>query len=392
METRGKQKHPIKICYVLSTSDITGGANRSIIELLKSIDRNIIDPKVLIRRHGDIERVLNSLGIPYAFIPYANAVKIRSPIKDFLKMIMPHFNLKAVEKYLKENDIDIVHNNSVPVRTGMEAAYHLGIPYICHIRERVREGLHTEFLNPKKHQNLINNATVIIAISDYIRKGYQLDEGRTIIINDGIDIETYCYEKTIMQRENIQMSIYGGLNSQKGQFIAIKAMELLQKRGYSNVYLNIVGDSETEYGQKAKDYVYENRINNISFKETIKDLHELRNSRSLDDINLICSNAEGLGRVTIESMLSNSLTIAANAGATPEIIKDKETGLLYNVDDPESLEKTIRYALANKEQMRIIANQGKSYAIRHFDISQYTRRIMDIYEYIISEKEMNKFH
>ena len=371
----------IRVCYVLSTSEITGGANRSFIDLMKSIDRETIEPVALIRRQGDIEKELMNLSIPYGIIPYANAVKTGSFVKNIIKKHMPHFALKAVMRYLAENKIDIVHNNSVPVRTGMEAAYCLGIPYICHIRERIRDGLHTEFLNPKQHQQIINNASVIIAISEYIKNGYQLNEDKTLIINDGIDTEAYYCEKSIMNREDIRMSIYGVLNSQKGQMTAIKAMERLKAKGYDHVSLRIVGGSNSAYGQTAKEYVNNNALNNqVAFFEPIKDVRELWKSRSEDDINLICSNAEGLGRVTIESMLSNSLTIAADAGATPEIIEDKKTGLLFKVDDPESLEETIIYAIEHRDEMRTIADQGRAYASEHFDMGHYAEVITEIYK------------
>lgn len=371
------------MCYVLSTSESTGGANRSLIDLMKSIDRSIIEPTVLIRRHGNIEKELVNLSIPYSLIPYANAVITGNPVKDKIKRHMPHIALKATMRYLTENHIDIVHNNSVPVRTGMEAAYRLGIPYICHIRERVKDGLHTEFLNPEQHLEIVNHASVIIAISDYIKHGYPLDESRTIILNDGVDAKAYYDEKTIMLHDDVRMSICGVMNSQKGQMIAIRAMECLQNKGYNNIYLSIIGENETEYGQAAKEYVNNKQVNHVNFVGVIQDLSELRRIHREDDINLICSSAEGLGRVTIESMLSNSLTIGANAGATPEIIKDRETGLLYNVSDPESLAETIIYALEHKEEMRKIANQGRIYASEHFDMDHYTKAITDIYKKLL---------
>lgn len=371
---------------MLSTSESTGGANRSLIDLMKSIDRSIIEPMILIRRHGDIEKELARLSIPCSLIPYANAVKTGNPVKDTIKKHMPHIALKATMRYLSENNIDIVHNNSVPVLTGMEAAYRLGIPYICHIRERVQDGLQTEFLNVKQHLEIINHASLIIAISDYIKRGYPLDESRTIILNDGVDAKAYYDEKSIMHRDVVQMSICGCMNSQKGQMIAIKAMECLQNKGYNNIYLNIIGENETEYGQNAKEYVSNKQVKNVNFIGVVKDLDELRKIRREDDINLICSNAEGLGRITIESMLSDSLTIGANAGATPEIIKDRETGLLYNVDDPENLAETIIYAIEHKEEMRKIADQGRIYASEHFDLGHYAEAITGIYKKLIVGK------
>ena len=39
---------------------------------------------------------------------------------------------------------------------------------------------------------------------------------------------------------------------------------------------------------------------------------------------------EAFGRVTIEYMMAGLPVIGRNGGATPEIIKENETGMLYN--------------------------------------------------------------
>ena len=133
----------MRVCYVLSTSETSGGANRSFIDLLNYIDRQQFVPYVLLRRHGEIEQVLNNLNVHYDIIPYVNCVKTGKLIKDDLKKIFEPTQRYRIKKYLKDNHIDLLHNNSLPVLSGMLAAKDLGIPYISHIRESIRNGLKT---------------------------------------------------------------------------------------------------------------------------------------------------------------------------------------------------------------------------------------------------------
>ena len=77
----------MKICYILSTSEISGGANKSLLDLMKHIDRKKIEPVVLIRRQGEIVTALDSLKIDYYTIPYINSVTSGNKIKDFFKII-----------------------------------------------------------------------------------------------------------------------------------------------------------------------------------------------------------------------------------------------------------------------------------------------------------------
>ena len=77
----------MKVCYVLSTSETTGGANRSFIDLLRNIDRSEVEPVVLLRRAGGIEKLLKEEDISYFIIPYINNVTTGNRIKDVIKKI-----------------------------------------------------------------------------------------------------------------------------------------------------------------------------------------------------------------------------------------------------------------------------------------------------------------
>ena len=124
--------------------------------------------------------------------------------------------------------------------------------------------------------------------------------------------------------------------------------------------------------------------------EPIGDLAELRDLRSHQDINLICSSAEGLGRTTIESMLSGSLTIAADAGATPEIIEDRVSGLLYKSGEVDNLTECIEWALNNRVKAVAIAEKGQKIALERFSIEKYAAKVEDIYSDIIKDNNRCK--
>ena len=361
----------IRVCYVLSTSEKSGGANKSLIDLLKNLDREKIKPFVLLRRHGDIEKELRELDISYSIIPYINSVTTGNLIKDCTKKIIYYMSLPKIEKYYLQNKIDLVHNNSLPTLAGMEAANKLGIPYICHIREDVENGLGVGFLNKKKHLRIANKASRKLVISQFVKNAYLDEITEAEVIYDGMDTSAYLEEKEILKSNLIVASIYGNLDEQKGQLIAVKALEVLHERGNYSIHLNIVGNQHTEYAELVKKYVKTHAIKDVQLIDTISDSNELREHRKKDDINIICSRAEGLGRVTIESMLAGCLTIGANAGATPELISHDKTGLLFEEGDIDGLANILASVSTVKEPFRRLALQGQSYASRIFDIKKY---------------------
>ena len=137
----------MKVCYVISTPSVAGGANRSLLDLIRALKRQNKDFSciALISGHGTMEDELKRMGIKCYVQTYANAVKSRKNWRTVGKIV---YNLYAeinLQKIIKNENPDILHNNSLPTTIGMEIALKKNIPYICHIRENVWAGLGMDF-------------------------------------------------------------------------------------------------------------------------------------------------------------------------------------------------------------------------------------------------------
>ena len=380
----------MKICYVISTVKVAGGANRSLLDLLPYVINAGHECTVLACAHGSMEDAVKHLGASYKVIPFSTYVEATSLYRKIKRRAANIYGKRAIERFLKKERFDLVHNNSLPTAVGMDAALTKRIPYICHIRENVWDGLGMKFYCPDRIKRIIQKANKVITISDYIAKSYsEFALGDNYVtINDGLCIDEYFSERVIFPGECVKLGIIGVINPQKGQKEAVEAVEMLHQRGFSDIKLEIIGDDglwngSRDYAQNLKRYVAEKGLSYISFIPAIEDSKELRNKRNTYDINLICSNAEGLGRTTIESMLSGSLTIAANAGATPEIVKNYENGLLYESGSVEDLADKIEYALTHKPEMRKIAKGSQIYAVDRFSIEKYARQVLSLYDNLL---------
>ena len=76
-------------------------------------------------------------------------------------------------------------------------------------------------------------------------------------------------------------------------------------------------------------------------------------------VGLMCSKAEGFGRVTIEYMHASLVVIASDGGANPELIRDRETGLLYTREDTKTLTEKMIYLWEHRDKMAEIADKGQ---------------------------------
>ena len=100
------------------------------------------------------------------------------------------------------------------------------------------------------------------------------------------------------------------------------------------------------------------------------------------DVFLMCSKSEAFGRVTVEAMMSGCLVIGANSGCTPELIKNKKTGLLYKSGDYKDLANTIKYVLENKKNMQECARNGRAFMLKNMTAEENANNIIKIYNSI----------
>ena len=86
-------------------------------------------------------------------------------------------------------------------------------------------------------------------------------------------------------------------------------------------------------------------------------------------------------------MLAGCITIGADAGATPELLTDGETGYLYQSGNPDSLASRILYACEHKENAQNITENARNHVYSQFDMHRYAEEIANIYQTVKGEKK-----
>ena len=101
------------------------------------------------------------------------------------------------------------------------------------------------------------------------------------------------------------------------------------------------------------------------------------------DLSLVVhpSHSENVGGAAA-SLLLGVPTIATNVGGFPDIVKHRETGWLVAPRAPAQLAATIREALANPARSRMMAEAGRDYTRKLFDVKQCAQQVLQIYRTI----------
>ncbi|MBR1704345.1 MAG: glycosyltransferase family 4 protein [Clostridia bacterium] len=377
----------MKVCYVTHLPNLTG-ASQSLLDLLSEVQRGDynIEPTVLLGKHGPLEEELKARGVPYKVLRYTSEISDKNPFKTFLKRLYNAYAIRNITDWFEAEGFDLVHNNTLLTRVGMEAARKAHIPYVSHNREFVWEDHGIKLLKEKESYKLMEQAGACIAISDavFVKFSKLVPKASFVTLYDGLDVGKYESDhEPLFAGETVKVLLAGRLSPGKGQREALEAFELLKHRGEERFELLIVGGESVKdkaYAEELRTYAETHELHNVRFLG-FSDLKELRQTA---DIALVCSKAEALGRVTIESELAGCLTIGAAAGATTELLEDRITGLLYESGDPEALAGAVLWAANHVDECRRIAAEGKRRAATQFDLSTYVTEIEKLYRSVLS--------
>ncbi|EOA49358.1 glycosyltransferase family 4 protein [Bacteroides salyersiae] len=99
------------------------------------------------------------------------------------------------------------------------------------------------------------------------------------------------------------------------------------------------------------------------------------------DILLMPSRSEGFGLTAIEGMARGCVVVASNTGGLPEVVKDKEVGLLHAQENTEDMTEKICYLLENPQYMKTLSMNAVHY-VEQFGYKKYTLLFNDMYKKI----------
>jgi hypothetical protein len=345
---------------------------------------------VLLGKRGPLEAQLEKMGIRYAYIPYSTDIKEKNALKNLAKKCKNQIAIRKIQSFLKQEKVDLVHSNSMLVSVGNQTARRMKIPYVMHARDMVKEDHHITLLHEAQLQDFLSHAALAIYISAFVKQKFQkiAPKAKYTVLSDGINTEKYQLPpRAYFQAAEISLLMAGRISPGKGQMEALQALRILNEKSSRKFRMQIVGSPgnnaiDLEYDAQLKQYAQAHALKNVEFIR-FTDLTELRRHT---DIGLICSTNEAMGRVTLESMLSRCITVGANAGATPELIQDGETGWLYTSGNPESLADTIlKASQMTNEAAGQMAEKASAFVCDHFSVAEYTKKLVQIYRLIGKE-------
>jgi len=172
--------------------------------------------------------------------------------------------------------------------------------------------------------------------------------------------------------------VVGGLRSRKGVGTLIRALPIVLPY-YPNLKVTLVGSGS--FAPALEDLIQKLKIATaIRWTGEISDEQLLRQYED-SDIVVVPSLAggEAFGYVVAEAMCMKKPIIASATPGPSEIVRDANCGLLFAPGDSIELAATILRMAGDASQRLTFGQNGRWYAVEHFDSHKVTREFASLY-------------
>lgn len=237
------------------------------------------------------------------------------------------------------------------------------------------EGMLTE---PKGNFLLKKADSIIVLANEFKLKLIQAGYHRKIFLaTTKVDINLLKDFDSNRKRNSIRIFLFvSRVEKYKGIYEAIDLFVNI-KKAYDKVRLLIVGDG-TEL-QNVKNYVHENRFNNIEFLGRLSG-HELAQKYNESDILLLPSYSEGFPAVVIEAMAFGLIIATTPVGGIIDFFNNRMGVFLDQTNSRENTDR-IKKIMDDKELINAISNFNFSYSRSNF----LSSKVADNLEHIFRE-------
>lgn len=162
------------------------------------------------------------------------------------------------------------------------------------------------------------------------------------------------------------------LERYKGVDTTLHAVGILTREGVQIRY-HIVGDGE---GRPQLEAIvqHEGIVDNVIFHGRVSDSELQRQYRDCD-LFVLPSGGEGFGIVYLEAMAYAKPVIAADAAATPFVVRPHKSGILVPYGDPPAVAKAIAECCRQPQESRALGVKARRFLEDHFLFSSMRERV-----------------
>jgi glycosyltransferase involved in cell wall biosynthesis len=352
-----------------------GGSERQLREIAKALDRSRFQPHAACFHPEDAgRRELAAAGVPIAHFP----------VYSFLSpgAVSGAFELA---RYVRRHKIRLIHTFDYPATVfAIPAGRFLTSAAVVSSQRSHRD------LIPRGYRRLVrvtdHLADAIVVNCDFVRRHLEKDErvpaSRIQLCRNGIDTEVFrpldAPRPPDLPADSFVIGVVSVLRPEKGLPTLLQAFARVRHLR-AGMKLAIVGDGSMLESLQAEARALGIREDCVFALSTDQVTHWLR----AIDIFVLPSLSEALSNALMEAMACGCPVVASNVGGNPELVRDGETGLLFEPGDAAGLSTALQTLIENETLRKRMAATGAQFIREHFSIRAAAQRMGEIYAQLI---------
>ncbi|UCD71959.1 MAG: glycosyltransferase, partial [Syntrophobacterales bacterium] len=354
----------------LNPSPQLGGAEKSLLDLVRNLDKERYHPIVSCPAQGKFVEELGRIGVQVEIVPYHPRISELSRENGVNPTVLPLFvcwltpTVLRLKNLVKDKGVHLIVSNGIKCHfIGAFLSLVSKLPLIWHVRDVVE----TPWLwwTLRAMGQLLPEK--IVTNSEAVGRIFSGNERRETVYN-GVDLASFSPEiggftlRTELKvgKDTTLIGTMGHLAPLKGFEELIEAVGWVVAQGF-DVKLAVAGEAiysgSPRYKQRLISLVDSLGLNDtvffLGFKEDIPEL------LASFDIFVLPSRSEGFGRVNLEAMAMGKPVISTKVGGIPEVVLDGITGILVPPGNSRDLGHAIMRLLNDIQLRESFGKEGR---------------------------------
>ncbi|CFQ42716.1 glycosyl transferase family protein [Streptococcus pneumoniae] len=378
-----------RILYLHAGAEMYG-ADKVLLELIKGLDSKEFEAHVILPNDGVLVKALRQVGAQVSVLDYPILRRKYFNPKGILEYLKSYRRYsQKISQYVRENGIDLVHNNTTAVLEGIYLKRKVKLPLIWHVHEIiVKPKAISDFINFLMGRYADKIVTVSQAVSSHVKQSPFIKEGQVQVVYNGVDNAVYhpmqastVREQFAIPEESLVIGMVGRVNAWKGQGDFLEAVApILEKNPNSIAFL--AGSAFA--GEEWRVEELESTIAKSSVASQIKRIDYYEHTTELynmfDIFVLPSTNPDPLPTVVLEAMACGKPVVGYRHGGVCEMIKEGKNGLLATPNKPAELSKAIQELADNIEKREQLGSASFQRQKEFFSLESYIRNFSELYK------------
>jgi glycosyltransferase involved in cell wall biosynthesis len=399
---------PIRVLYLVADVSRMAGANRSLLELVRSLPPERVQPMVVATGDGPVAQAYRDAGVACTVLRTGDrlnstdgALLRASPLaraRIALGELLPF--TRQLWRLLRDQKIDLVHVNDARGAGIVAAAARLaGVPVVGHLRGELRhEGMARWVAE--------NVPARIIAVSEGARLTLSpRAQARAVTVYNGIAeapprTTPIPYLQSLRDRGVRIVCCFATLVPFKGHHHLLEAVALLNRRGWRDRMAVVCIGDITPRGGSYYDWIVRSARRLEVDNATFTGWHDVPFSfypyadvcvlpsvsaevLEMDGERVEVRGSEGFPRTHLEAMRFGVPVVGTRIAGVPEQVEHGVTGLVVEPGDPAALADALEQLLASPERARRMGRAGIERVDRLFSTRAYVDGVLRVYSDIL---------